>query len=150
MLTSTSHSAANWVCMEVKRWLITGLKDQVFISCFRYPWYFIISLVLCSREESQAWESMHPEVTCLAYLAGGGTLIAFVLVSHSAVCSKSGTVTFCLWLQLCISGDSLRSTLLWCFTFRVFWSLACFLKVRRSCYMLVWGARRGRRENILL
>lgn len=92
-LTSTSHSAANWVCMEVERWLITGLKDQVFRSCFRYPWYFIISLVPCSRGESQASESMHPEVTCPLCLAGGRTLIAFVLVSHLAVCSKSGTAS---------------------------------------------------------
>lgn len=148
MLISTSHSDANWMCMEAERLLITGLKDQVFISWFRYPWYFIICLVL-SREKSQASESMHPEVSCLSFLAGGRTFITYVLIIWQFVQKLALHHFLSMTSLVLLSSDILRSTQLQCFTFKVFWSLACFKKVRTSRYMLFWRGRTqdGREEK---
>lgn len=89
-LTSTSHSAAACVCMKLRRWLIIGLKDQVIISCFRHPWYFIISFSTVQQRGKSASENKKPWGH-LPLIARDRTLIAFVLVSHLVVCSKSSS-----------------------------------------------------------
>lgn len=89
-LTSTSHSAAACVCMKLRRWLIIGLKDQVIISCFRHPWYFIISFSTVQQRGKSASENKKPWGQ-MPLIARDRTLIAFVLVSHLVVCSKSSS-----------------------------------------------------------